>query len=171
MPRILQYILLFLVVTALQIFLFDNLQLSLYIHPFVYVAFILLLPMEIKGYLLLLLAAGTGIVMDFFSGAPGVNTIATTAMAFCRPSILRWFVGKDLVGDGGIPNAYKIGRGKFIRYATILIVIHAAVFFTMETLSFSHALFTFLRVLSSVAGSLIVVWVVQLLFVTKAPLR
>ncbi|MCD8185633.1 MAG: rod shape-determining protein MreD [Rikenellaceae bacterium] len=169
MPRILQYILLFLGVSVLQIFLLDNLQWSLYLHPFAYLAFVLLLPMEIKGYLLLLLAAGMGCTMDFLSGIPGVNTAAVTAMAFCRPTLLQVFVGKELVGDGGVPNAARIGTGKFLRYATGLTLIHALVFYTLETLSAHQLAFTFLRILSSTASTLVVLWCIQLLFVNRKP--
>jgi hypothetical protein len=167
MPRIIQYILLLLMVTALQVLLFDNLQWGLYIHPFIYLAFVLLLPMEIGGGWLLLLAAAVGVAMDFFSGAPGVNTIAATAAAFCRPSILRWFVGKDLVGDGGVPNARRIGRGKFSRYALLLIAVHCTVFYTMETLSTVGVWFTLLRIVASVLCTFIVIWLIQSIFGTR----
>ena len=46
MYRTLQYALLFLVAALLQIFLFNNLSLSVYLNPLVYVVFIALLPME-----------------------------------------------------------------------------------------------------------------------------
>lgn len=167
MPRVVQYLILFAVVIALQIFLFDNLYLSIYLHSFVYLAFILLLPMEIKGHLLLVLAAVTGIVMDFFSGVPGVHTIATVAMAFCRPGILRFFAGKDMVNDGGVPNVEKLGAGKFFRYASVLVTLHAIVFFVLETLTFTGALLTALRIVVSVVFSLTVIWLVQLLFTSR----
>ena len=167
MHRILQYIFLFLVVTALQVFLFDNLQLSLYVHPFAYLAFVLLLPMEIQGYALLLLAAALGVTMDFFSGMPGVNTIATVATAFCRPTALRFFVGKDLVGDGGMPNARRIGTGKFLRYALVLTLVHSVVYFVLENLSTVNVLFTVLRIVINTLCSLVVVWFIQLLFVSR----
>ncbi len=162
MPNTFRYILLFLAVAALQIFLFDNLLLSLYIHPFVYLAFVLLLPMEIRDWQLLLLAAAMGAAMDFFSGEPAVNTMATTAAAFCRPGVLRLFVGKELVGDGGIPDARRIGGGKFFRYALVTVTIHALIFFGLETLTSVGILFTLLRVAISVVCSLTVIWCVQL---------
>ena len=164
MHRFIQYAVLFGVSIALQIFLFDNLQLSIYLHPFVYVVFILLLPMEIPGYFLLLLAAVTGITMDFFSGVPGVHTIATVGAAFCRPTLLRLFVGKEIIGDGGIPNVRRIGAGKFFRYALVFVVIHATVFFALETLSTIGILFTGLRIGISTACNLAVIWAVQRLF-------
>ena len=162
MPNIFRYLFLFLAVTALQIFLFDNLRLNLYVHPFVYLAFVLLLPMEIRGVPLLLLAAAMGAAMDFFSGAPAVNTMATVGMAFCRPGVLRLFVGKEIVTDGGIPDRRRIGAGKFFRYALVSIMIHAMIFFGLETLTTVGMLFTLLRIAISAACTLIAIWCVQL---------
>ena len=167
MFRIIQYTVLFLVVAALQVFLFNNLQLNLYVYPFVYLAFVVLLPMEIKGYWLLLLAAGMGVTMDFFMGTPGVHTIAIVAAAFSRPALLRLFAGKDMVSDGGIPNREKIGAGKFLRYAFVISLLHSIVFFALETLTTTGIGFTLLRAAASSVSTLVVTWFVQLLFVSR----
>ncbi len=164
MSKTLRYILLFVTVTALQLFLFDHLQWSLYLHPFVYLAFVLLLPMEIRGWQLLVLAAAAGLAIDFFSGTPAVNTIATVAMAFCRPTLLRFFVGKETVSDGGVPDSRRVGAGRFFRYAVVAVTIHAAIFFGLETLTAVGLLFTLLRIAISVACSLFTIWLVQLAF-------
>jgi hypothetical protein len=102
--------------------------------------------------------------MDFFSGAPGVNTIAVTAAAFCRPAILRGFVGKEVADDGGVPNARRVGRGRFFRYAFLTVAVHCTVFYTMEALSISGILFTLLRIAASTACTLATVWLVQSIF-------
>lgn len=161
MLRIAQYLLLFVATAALQLFLFDNLSWGYWVHPFIYLAFVLLLPMEIGRGWLLLLAAGAGAAMDFFSGAPGVNTAATTAAAFCRPALLQGFVGKELVGDGGMPNVRRVGGGKFFRYAFLTILVHVSVFYTLETLSAAGLFHTLLRVAASTACTLAAVWLVQ----------
>ena len=46
MHRTLPYLALFAVVVLLQVFLFDNLSISIYLNPLVYVAFIALLPLD-----------------------------------------------------------------------------------------------------------------------------
>jgi hypothetical protein len=170
MHRFLQYTLLFLTAVALQIFLFDNLQLSLYVHPLIYLAFILLLPMEINPYLLLLLAVPTGMAVDLFSGMPAVGTIATVFVAFCRPAVLRLFVGRELVREGGVPNAAKLGAGKFLRYSFTLILLHSILFFSLETLTMTGIGYTLLRIAVSAACTTLAVWFFQLLF-SLNPLR
>ena len=46
MHRTLQYAILFIVMVILQIFLFSRIGISVYVHPLVCIAFIVLLPME-----------------------------------------------------------------------------------------------------------------------------
>ena len=67
------------VAALLQIFLFNNLSLSVYLNPLVYVVFIALLPMETTP---IRDASGVGLAMGrrrwtATMGAAGVNTIAT----------------------------------------------------------------------------------------------
>ena len=53
MHRTLQYAILFIVMVILQIFLFSRIGISVYVHPLVCIAFIVLLPMEIAPLALL----------------------------------------------------------------------------------------------------------------------
>lgn len=167
MHRFLHYLLMLLTAVALQIFLFDNLQLSLYIHPLIYIAFVLLLPMETRPLVTLLLAAALGLTVDLLGGMPAVGTIATVFTAFCRPAALRLFVGREVVREGGEPNASRIGAGKFMRYATAMILIHGILFFTLETMSLTGIGYTALRIVVSTACTAVAVWFFQLLFSGK----
>ena len=83
MHRTLPYLALFAVVVLLQVFLFDNLSISIYLNPLVYVAFIALLPLDTPPIVLLLSGLATGVTMDLAMGAAGVNTIATLPARRC----------------------------------------------------------------------------------------
>lgn len=167
MYRFLEYTLLAAIVVILQVFLLNNLYVGIYVSPFIYTAFIILLPMEIRGYVLLLLAAGMGALMDVFMGTPAINTIATVFMAFCRPAVIRLFVTKDVIIDGGTPNIKKLGVSKFVNYALVLIVLHATVFYIFENMAFSAFWANLLRFSVGVASTLGVVYLCQLLFIVN----
>jgi len=164
MHRSLQYTLLFVVLIVLQIFLFGRLDVSIYVNPLVYIAFIILLPMEIPGAALLLLGFLAGVTMDFFTGMAGVNTIATVFAAFCRPVALNYIVGKDEVKEGGIPNVNSVGLTKFMRYAGIIVFLHSAVYFILESLSWSYFHHVLIRIALSSVVCLIAVYFVQKFF-------
>ena len=66
MYRLLEYGILFFVMVILQVFLFSRIGISIYVNPLVYIAFLILLPMEIAGALLLVLGMVLGMTVDFF---------------------------------------------------------------------------------------------------------
>ena len=85
MYRTLPYLALFAATVLLQVFLFDNLSISVYLNPLIYVAFIILLPLDTPPAVLLGAGLLTGVVMDASMGAAGLNTNAPLPVAFLRP--------------------------------------------------------------------------------------
>ena len=164
MLRTIEYSVLFFVMVVLQVFLFSRIGFSIYLHPLPYVAFIILLPMEIAPLALLGLGLLTGITMDFFMATAGINTIATLLVSFCRPALLGLLIGKDETRDGGVPNVNRIGFKKFIRYAGIMTFLSCFVFFTLETLSWHFFHITALRIGLSWIVTLLLVYFCQKLF-------
>ena len=110
MHRTLPYISLFVVTVLLQVFLFDNLSISIYLNPLVYVAFVALLPLDTPPVVLLASGLAMGVTMDFAMGAAGVNTIATLLIAFVRPALLRTLYTRDDAREGGVPCAGRLGK-------------------------------------------------------------
>ena len=53
---ILRFVLIFILLVFAQVILFNNIQFSGYVNPYVYIIFILLLPVEIPAALLLFLS-------------------------------------------------------------------------------------------------------------------
>lgn len=64
----------------LQVFLFSRIGISIYVNPLVYIAFLILLPMEIAGALLLVLGMVLGMTVDFLWERPG-----STRLRRCSP--------------------------------------------------------------------------------------
>ena len=104
MHRTLPYISLFVVTVLLQVFLFDNLSISIYLNPLVYVAFVALLPLDTPPVVLLASGLAMGVTMDFAMGAAGVNTIATLLVAFVRPALLRTLYTRCLLYTSPSPR-------------------------------------------------------------------
>ncbi|MCL2561552.1 MAG: rod shape-determining protein MreD [Rikenellaceae bacterium] len=165
MHRFFEYLLFFVVLMLLQMFLFNNLSLSMYIHPLVYVAFIVLLPMEMATVWVLLLGFATGVVADMTSGGAGLNTIATLPVAFLRRQVMMLMIGKESVDEGGVPSSSRVGAGKFLRYAAMMILLHALVFFTFEVLTFSDFHLVLFKTVAGSAVTLALVYVSQSLLI------
>jgi len=167
MYRILQYSILFAVVSLLQIFLFNNLMISAFFSPLIYVAFLLLLPIETPPIVMLLLGLLSGVAMDWTMGAAGVNTAATVFVAFFRLQLLGMLLGRENVHDGGVPSALRMGDKLFFEYTVCFVALHHAIFFAMESLSLAHLWLTGLRWAVSVAASVVCCWLIARLFALK----
>jgi len=171
MYRFYPYLLLFAACVLVQVFLFDNLAVSIYLDPLVYVAFILLLPLDAPSVAVLGAGLAMGVTMDFAMGAAGVNTIATLFAAFLQPVLVGLLYGRDNAREGGTPSPERMGLRVFLRYVAILVLIHHALFFLLEALSWTHLLHTLVRIFVSSAATIVVVWFAMRLFTAKLPVR
>ena len=106
----------FFTVILLQILIFNNIEVSGYLNPYFYVIFILLLPFEVPGWLLLSTAFALGFTMDMFMSTPGMHASATVFMAFLRPFVLKNFSPRDGYEPGTFPRVHYYGINWFAKY-------------------------------------------------------
>ncbi len=139
----------FIVLVLAQIFIFNNIQFSGYINPFIYVLFILLLPFETPKWMLLVSGILLGLTMDIFSDTLGMHTIATLFMAFLRPYVLNIISPRDGYESGTFPRVSYYGLNWFARYAAILILGHHFILFYIEIFRVGNFFSTLLRVILS----------------------
>lgn len=147
----------FIVLVLVQILVFNNIQFSGYIVPYIYILFILLLPFETPRWLLLLAAFTLGISVDLFTQTPGMHAAASVLMAFLRPWVLEMSAPRDGYEPGTYPRLYYYGFQWFLRYTVILVLAHHLVLFYVEVFRFSEFFSTLLRVLLSSLFSIILI--------------
>lgn len=167
MHRAIPYLLLFLIVSLLQIYLFNNLAIGSWFSPLVYLAFLVLLPLETPPIVMLLLGLVTGMCMDATMGIAGINTLATLPVAFLRPKLIHALSARDDLRDDGVPSPARMGKPLFWSYVVVMILIHHSLFFTLEALSWHHLLRTILRILLSGAGTLCFIGFTERIFTAR----
>lgn len=148
-PRILRYSLIFIFLVLLQVLLFNNIRFSGYVNPYIYIMFILLLPIEIPAWLLLIISFFTGLIIDLFSGSPGMHTSATVLAGFIRPYVLRIISPRDGYEPGSDPSMVIYGFRWFLIYTLIIVLFHHTALFYLEVFRFTDFFRTLLRVLLS----------------------
>lgn len=146
LPR---YILLFVLLITLQVLVFNNINLSGYINPYIYVLFILLLPFSIPNWVLLIIGFFTGFTVDYFMNTLGLHTSASLILAFVRPTILSGMSYRDDLNRFDSPGIGSSGLEWFLRYAVIAVLIHHTSLFILETFSFYYFHITLIRILLS----------------------
>jgi rod shape-determining protein MreD len=158
---ILRFGLIFVLLMLLQLLLFNNIQFSGYVNPYVYIMFILLLPIEMPAWILLLLSFATGIIIDFFSGSPGMHSSATVLAGFVRPYVLRVISPRDGYDQKSELSMTTYGFRWFFTYTTLIVLVHHTALFYLEVFRFTEFFRTMLRVLLSSLFSIIFILLIE----------
>jgi rod shape-determining protein MreD len=158
---ILRFGLIFILLILSQVLLFSNIQFSGYINPYVYIMFILLLPVEIPSWLLLILSFTLGLIMDFFLGSPGMHTSATVLAGFTRPYVLRIVSPRDGYEPNSDPSMITYGFRWFLVYTLLIVLVHHTTLFYLEVFRFADFFRTMLRVLLSSLFTIIFILLIE----------
>lgn len=157
----------FIILVLIQVFVLNNIRIGGYINPYLYVLFILLLPFEIPGWLLLLSSFLLGFSIDFFVHTPGLHTAASVFTAFCRPGLIRIISRNKTIEPGSSPQLRDMGFNWFFVYSLVLIFLHHSLLFFLEVFRLSEFFDTLIRIGLSTIATLVLVFVVEYLFINK----
>lgn len=123
----------FLFFTLIQIFLFLNFNIYEYGFAFVYLGFILFLPLNTPKILLLFLAFLSGLSIDLFYNTLGVHAFAVVLIAYLRSTFSKLFIPKMMDDINELTSIDKLGIERtlvilfsltFIHHLTIFFIIN-----------------------------------------------
>ena len=146
----LKYILRFLFFLALQLLIFQNLNLGTYLAPMPYILFLLLFPCTYSTVLLMLWAFAFGLTLDVLgAGIMGLHTASFVVAGALRSTILKTVTVKGDLDNLMVPGFNQLGFGRYSIFVVLCVIAHHLVFFTLESLSFFLFWQTFARFLCS----------------------
>ncbi len=147
----------YILVMALQVLLFDQLQFLGICHPYIYVLCLLMMPITLPHNVDMLIGAAAGIIMDVFCNSLGVHTAACIFIMFLRPYVIGAVVSdKDRLNEQ--INLHSIGMEALVKYVVIMVLIHHLSVFMLAAWSWSHIGFVLLEtVVSSLITILIII--------------
>ncbi len=151
-----KYTIMFLVLVGVQVLFLNQVQFSGYVNPYLYILFILLLPINTPRYLILVSAFLLGVCIDIFSNTLGMNAFATVFIAYGRSFIIRTVTNRE-EDMSDYPGLLQNGFMWFLYYTAIMVFIHHTVLFTIEVFSFSNYFETLKRILLSSLFSIFVI--------------
>jgi hypothetical protein len=144
----------FLLLLAVQIIVFNNMNFLGYISPFPYVLFIILYPVNGNKFGLLFASFLLGIIMDMFSNSGGIHTTACLILAYYRPYLFRFSFGLSYeyqtvkLNDVLTPERFS--------FILLSVVIHHFVLFILEAFKISFILDILIRTLFSTIFTIII---------------
>ena len=137
MPTSLQNIFRFVFLVLFQVLVLNNIQFLGFVNPYVYILFILALPVQIPRWFLLILAFILGLTIDIFSNTIGMHAFATVFVAFFRGGIIKLFTNIE-EGSNPTPSFYTFGVSAYVKFVVVMVLIHHVTLFVLEAFSFAN---------------------------------
>ena len=155
MKNVLEFLLWFLGLVFFQVLLFNNIQIAGVINPYLYIYFIIALPIHINRISLVGIGFALGIVIDMFSNTWGIHAMATTFVAYLRPYILR-LISTQEEQDRIMPRFRTMGAN-YLKYIVLIVFIHHLLLFLLEVFSFKYFWLVLLKSLVSTLITIVLV--------------
>ena len=150
----------FVVLVLIQVLVLNNIHFLRVATPFLYLYFILKMPVGTSRTNVVFFSFLIGLVIDIFSNTPGMHAAACTFAGFIREPLIQLFMGKDLP-EGIFPSYKTFGYGGFFRYTLSFVVIHHVTLFLIESLTFFDPLFLALRIGASVETTTLLICTIE----------
>ena len=154
----------FIVLVLIQVLVLNNIQFSGYINPYLYILFVLWLPIDTPKWLVLILSMCIGIAVDIFSDTLGMHTSASIFLGYCRPYILKAISPRDGYDVNQKPSIQDFGFTWFLIYTTLCVLLHHLFLFFVEVFRFSEPFSTIGRSFASAFLTLILIFITQFFF-------
>jgi rod shape-determining protein MreD len=144
----------FILLLAVQIIIFNNMNFLGYISPYPYILFIILYPVNGNKSGLLLASFFLGLIMDMFSNSGGIHTTACVVLAYYRPYLFKFSFGLSYeyqtikLNDVVTPERFS--------FVLLSVLIHHFILFVLEAFQFSFILDILIRTLLSTVFTIII---------------
>lgn len=122
----------FLLLVLFQLLVLNNVYLGGYVMPMLYVLFILMLPTGMKRIPLLLIAFGTGLIMDVTSNVVGFHALACTTVAMMRILFADRILTRGEPITISTPSIRSVTPQYFVSYLMLMLWVFYLLFYTTE---------------------------------------
>lgn len=161
---VIKNILRFFALILIQVLIMNRFNFYGFLNPYVYILFILMLPFETAGWLLLLLSFFTGLTVDVFSGTLGLHAASSVFMAFIRPGVIKLVGEKPEYDITTQPTLHQMGIKWFVAYSAIMILGHHLFLNFLDVFSLAEFWQTLGRVIVSSLFTFLFVILFQYIF-------
>ena len=137
MNKNISQILFFIFLLLLQVIVLNNINFLGYINPYLYIAFVFLIPLKENRFSFLFFSFLLGLFVDFFSDSGGIHAFSILVIAYTRLFFINIYFRK-------IPADYPFFKlktesfGKVFNYVVTLTLIHHLIYFSFTNFSFQN---------------------------------
>lgn len=161
------HIISFFVFLLYQVLILQNVVLFHTAFCFLYVLYLLLLPVETNSLLLMGIGFAMGFVVDLFYESLGLHAFACVMLMYVRNYWLNSVTPQGGYDSNAVPSLALGGFQWFLVYTIPLIFLHHALLFYIEAGGFTMFWFTLWKVITSTIFTTLVILIAQFLFPSR----
>lgn len=173
MSDLVKNILRFIAFIFVQVYVLNKIpHLHRFIVPYIYYLFIIWLPFSISRQWLLVIGFFTGLILDYFTNSPGLHAAACTLIAYVRPFLIGILTPKDNSEfNYREPSPKAMQWTPYAVYVFVLTLLHHGYLVFLEWLDIGGFLNFIIKVVSTTAISLLLIFAIELLFPRRLKFR
>lgn len=152
-----------------QVLILQNVVLFHTAFCFLYVAYLLVLPVETNPLALMGIGFIMGFAVDMFYDSLGLHAFSCVLIMYLRNYWLNNLTPQGGYNSNDTPSLALNGLQWFVVYATPMVLIHHGVLFFMEAGGFTMFWFTLWKIITSTLFTLLVILIAQFLFPSRRP--
>lgn len=133
----LRYVLLFIVMFLAQVLICNNILLFGVGVPFIYIFFILVLPLNVSLNILLVISFFLGFMVDLFSDTLGLNCLACIILAVTKKPVFYAYMPNEDKYLSASPSIISMGWENYLKFILTLTGIFCILIFGIELFSFA----------------------------------
>jgi hypothetical protein len=134
---------------------------------FLYVVYLLLLPVDTNPLLLMGVGFAMGFIVDMFYESIGLHAFACVMIMYLRNYWLNSLTPQGGYDSSTVPSLALNGVQWFLIYVMPLVFLHHALLFYLEAGGFGMFWFTLWKVITSTVFTTIVILIAQFLFPSR----
>lgn len=145
------------ILMLMQVLIFNNLDLVNLCNPFIYVAFIMTLPIGTPPPVTMLISLLTGLTVDITVNTPGMHAAACVAIAYFRPMFFKLIAFRTGYKEDELPLLHTYGLAWYFKYTIMMVSLHHIILFLVEQYDTFFAIPTLIRIAASIAATTVLV--------------
>ena len=130
-------IVLFPVLVLLQVLIFNHIILFNFAVPFIFIYFIIRLPIGLNKNILFTLSFLLGFIVDIFSDTPGVNSLSSLILSAVKTPIFYAYVPRDDKTKYIVPTIESLGWQNNSKYLLTMSAVFCFCCFSIEFFSYA----------------------------------
>ena len=160
----LQFALIFVAMVLLQAVVFNRLVLFSVALAYLFIYFIIKLPMNLSAAKVIGLSFLLGFCVDIFSDTPGMNALACTCLGAVRHTILRLYVPREDDVVHRVPSIASLGWAVFSKYVVTMSLIYCLLVTLIDSFAFFRPVVMLERILASTVLTSVIILVIAFIF-------